>query len=74
MKTVKKTDNYTIYQKRSNRYAIKDADKKWVNGDDKLKILLAEKLVKAAAPKPKEAPAEEPVAEEAAAGEEAAPE
>lgn len=64
MKTVKKTADYTIYQKRSNRYAIKDAEKNWVNGDEKLKILLAEKLVTAPAPKPKEESATEEAAAE----------
>lgn len=69
MKTVKKTADYTIYQKRSNRYAVKNAEKQWVNGDDKLAILLKEKLVTAPAPKPKEEPAAEAPAEEAAAEE-----
>ncbi|WP_455212739.1 hypothetical protein [Kaarinaea lacus] len=59
MDVVKKTNDYIIYQKRSKRYAVKDSNKRWLNGDDKLKILLAEKLVTAPAPKPKEAPAEE---------------
>jgi hypothetical protein len=58
MDVVKKTPDYTIYQKRSNRYAVKDANNRWVHGDDKVKILLAEKLVKAPEPKPKEEPAE----------------
>lgn len=68
MKEVKKTPEYTIYQKKSERYAVKGADKKWVNGEDKVKILLKEKLITAAKPKPveEEAPAEAP-AEDAAA-------
>jgi hypothetical protein len=64
MNLVKKTSDYTIYQKRSNRYAVKDTNNRWVNGDDKLKILLAESLVKAPAPKPKEEAAEETPAQE----------
>ncbi|MCG6970699.1 MAG: hypothetical protein LJE85_13115 [Gammaproteobacteria bacterium] len=59
MDVIKKSADYTIYQKRSNRYAVKDANNRWVHGDDKVKILLAEKLVKAPAPKPKEEPAAE---------------
>ena len=59
MEVVKKTDEYIIYQKRSKRYAVKDANKRWIKGDDKVKILLAENLVKAPAPKPKEAAEEE---------------
>ena len=60
MEVVKKTNEYTIYQKRSKRYAVKDANKRWVKSDEKVKILLGEKLIKAPEPKPKEeAPAEE---------------
>jgi hypothetical protein len=78
MKVIKKTKDYVIYQKGSGRYAIKDADKNWVNADEKIKILLAEKLVKTVAPVPapkksEEAPVapvdEAPVAEEAPAEE-----
>jgi hypothetical protein len=63
MKVVKKTPEYTIYEKRSRRYAIKGADKKWINADDKIKILLAEKLIEIKLPQPK------PVEKEASAGE-----
>lgn len=78
MKVLKKTDDYTVYQKRSGRYAVVGADKKNINGEDKVKILVAEGLVKlavAAAPEPEvveevvEAAAEETVAEEATAEE-----
>jgi len=67
MKLVKKTPEYSIYQRADNRYAVKDAGKKPVNGDDKVRILLAEELIKATLPaKPavEEAPAEEVAAEE----------
>ena len=71
METVKKTAEYTILKKRSGRYAVRGADRKWVSGEAKVKILLAEKLIKAPAPKQveEEAPAEEAVAEEAVAEE-----
>jgi hypothetical protein len=60
MEVVKSTAEYTVYKKRNNRFAVKNSDKKWVNGEDKVKILLAENLIKLAAPKPKaEEPAEE---------------
>jgi len=59
MKVVKKTPEYTVYQKRTERYAVKAADKSWINGDDKIKILLAEKLIKAEQPKPKAEPVED---------------
>ncbi len=76
MKTVKKTSEYTISQRRDGRYAVVDSNKKPVNGDEKVKILLAAELVtiKAPAPAPEpeveevvDAVAEEAVAEEAAA-------
>ena len=71
METVKKTAEYTILKKRSGRYAVRGADKKWVTGEDKVKILLAEKLIKAPEPKPveEEPPTEEAAKEEAAAEE-----
>ena len=50
MKVIKKTKEYTVYQKSSGRYAVKDAAKNWVNADDKVTILLAEGLIKAVAP------------------------
>ena len=70
MKVTKKTAEYTVYQKRNNRYAVKGADSKWLNGDEKVKVLLAEGLIKlTAAAAKEEAPAEEPAADEAAADE-----
>ncbi len=64
MKVVKRTADYTVYQKRSERYAVQGADKAWINGDDKAKILLDEGLIKVVLPKPPEpeAPAEEETA------------
>lgn len=78
MEVVKKTGEYTIYKKKSGRYGVQGSNKKWINGDEKIKILLGEGLIKTTAPKPAEAPAEEPAAEEASAeatetAEEAAP-
>lgn len=67
MKVVKKTSEYTISQRRDGRYAVVGSDKKPVNGDDKVKILLAEELIKVTAPAP--APEPEPEAEEVAAEE-----
>ena len=79
MKVVKRTAEFTIYQKRSERYAVQSAEKQWVNGDDKARILIAEGLIDVKLPEPKveeEAPAaeEEPAAEvEAPAAEVEAP-
>lgn len=66
MELVKKTDDYVIYKKKTSRYAIKDSARNWVNGDEKTKILLAEKLITAPTPKQKveEAPAEPEATEE----------
>ena len=69
MKVVKRTDAYTIYQRGDERYAVKGADKKPINGDDKVRILLEEGLIKAVAPAAPEPEAEEAPAEEAAAEE-----
>lgn len=68
MKTVKSTDQYTVYQKRSGRYAVTSNQGAPINQEDKVKILLAEGLIAAPAPKAPEpeAPAED-VAEEAVA-------
>lgn len=57
METVKKAETYTVYKKRNGRYGVKDAQGKWINGEEKVKILLTEKLIKA--PEPKAAEPEE---------------
>jgi len=83
MKLVKKTAEYSIYKRGDERYAVKDANKKAVNGEEKARILSAEDLIKVTlAAKPvveeeapvAEAPAEETAAEEAPAEETAAEE
>jgi hypothetical protein len=61
MKIVKKTSEYTISQRRDGRYAVVDGKKAPINGEEKVKILVAEDLVKVTAP----APAPEPEVEEA---------
>ena len=77
MKLVKKTEQYSIFQRGDQRYAVKDAHKKPVNGEEKARILLAEDLVKAplvakppaVEPLAAESPAAESPADDAAAGE-----
>ena len=77
MKLVKKTAEYSIYKRGDERYAVKDANKKAVNGEEKARILLAEDLIKVTLPaKPVveeeaavEAPAEEAALAEAPAEE-----
>ena len=78
MELIKKTDNYTIYKKKSGRYAVKNKEKKYLSDKEKVEILLEEKLIKLSPrKKPEEpaaeaAPAEEPAAEAAPAEEPAA--
>lgn len=60
MKTVKKTAEYTIYQKRNNRYAVKGANANWLNGEEKVAILLAENLIKLTQPAAPEVEEETP--------------
>lgn len=68
MKTVKQTAEYTVQQRGDGRYAVRGKDKKWINGDAKVEILVKEGLLKEQ-PKPKpqpaaeEAPADAPAAE-----------
>ena len=40
MKVVKKTEMFTIYVKSSGRFAVKDANKNWINAEEKVKILV----------------------------------
>ena len=79
MKVVKKTEMFTIYVKSSGRFAVKDANKNWINAEEKVKILVENGFIKAFVPPVKkesdveqeinEAPAEEVPAEEAPAAE-----
>ena len=72
MKLVKRTAEYSIYKRGDERYAVKDANKKAVNGEEKARILLAEDLIKVTLPaKPvvEEEAAVEAPAEEAALAE-----
>ena len=61
MTLIKKTVDYKIFKRGDERFAIQDASGKPVNGEEKVKILLAEELIKVtlpAEPEP-EAPADE---------------
>jgi hypothetical protein len=64
MQLVKRTPEYSIYKRGDERYAVKNAHKKAVNGDDKVAILVAEGLITLTQPSPK---AEEPAAADDAA-------
>ena len=79
MKVVKKTEMFTIYVKSSGRFAVKDANKNWINAEEKVKILVENGFIKAFVPPVKkesdveqeinEAPAAEAPAEDAPAAE-----
>ncbi|MFD2110477.1 hypothetical protein [Thiorhodococcus fuscus] len=63
MQQIKKTAEYTLFQKKSGRYAVKGKDKKWIGGEAKQQILVDEKLI--TLPEPKAAPEPEAEANEA---------
>ncbi|NKN33257.1 hypothetical protein [Marichromatium bheemlicum] len=53
MKQIKRTADYTIYQKRSGRYAVHvPHEKRWVNGEAKETILRDEQLIPGAGAQP----------------------
>lgn len=54
MEVVKQTNDVTIFKKRNGRYGVKDAKGKWINKEEKVKVLTSEGLIKVDAPKPKE--------------------
>lgn len=66
MKVVVTNDEYTIYRRRDERYAVEGADKRPINGDEKITILLANELISVSPPA---APEEEAAPEEAEAAE-----
>ncbi len=72
MKEIKSVGDNKILQKKSGRYAVMGSDKKYINGDDKAKILADAGLVTIPEPKAapvEEAPSEAEVSEETAAEE-----
>lgn len=65
MEVVKSTKLYTVFKKRNGRYGVKKTNGSWINGEEKVKILLDEGLIKVAEPKVEaEAPAEDAASEE----------
>lgn len=54
MEIVKKLKSHIIYKKRSGRYGVKDSLGKWINGEEKTKLLVAEGLIKLAEAKKEE--------------------
>ena len=72
MKTVLKTDTYTIFRKGSERYAIRGTNRAWINGDEKVRILVEHKLIDVAPPKPAEPEPADAAAEDASAADDSA--
>lgn len=68
MTLLKKTDDYKIFKRGDDRFAVQNKFGRPVNGEEKVNILLAEELIKVTLPKDPEpeAAVEEPAAEEAA--------
>ncbi|MBU0483936.1 MAG: hypothetical protein KKB30_05425 [Proteobacteria bacterium] len=65
-KTKKKNPGYKLIEKRSKRWSVRGKDGKFINGEEKVKILLKEGKIKVEKTKKKvEKPAEEVVAEAA---------
>ena len=58
MKLIKKTAEYKIFMRGDDRYAVQDANGKPVNGEEKVRILVEEDLIKVTLPSPKEEVAE----------------
>lgn len=56
MKELKKTAEYTVFQKGSGRYAVRGRNKQWLHGEDKEQVLLAEQLITRPRPKAAAAP------------------
>ena len=52
MRLIKKTPDYKIFVRGDDRYAVQDANGKPVNGEEKVRILLAEELITVAIPDP----------------------
>ena len=70
MKLIKRTASHAIYQRRDGRYAVRSTRQQAINGEDKVKILLAEGLLVAPATKtvePESTAAESTAAESTAA-------
>ena len=69
MKLIKKSADYKIFVRGDDRYAVQDSNGRSVNGEEKVRILVEEELIKVAVPSAPAVVADEveAVAEEAAA-------
>ena len=62
MKLIKRTAEYKIFMRGDERFAVQDSNGKPVNGEDKVRILVEEELIKVTVPAPKEEAPEAAVA------------
>ena len=69
MKLIKKTAEYKVFMRGDDRYAVQDGNGKPVNGEEKVRILVEEDLIKVTLPSPKE---KAPESEDSADGGDAA--
>lgn len=65
MEKVKSEKDYSIFKKRNGRYGVKASTGKWINGEDKVKILSEQKLIQLSPKKKIEEPKEETTNSEA---------
>jgi len=65
MKLIKKTATHRIFQRKDGRHAVRDLQRKPVNGEEKVAILVAEGLISLTQPREPE-PVEEEQTEDAA--------
>ena len=54
MKLIKRTAEYKIFMRGDERFAVQDSNGKPVNGEEKVRILVEEELIKVTVPAPKE--------------------
>ena len=59
MKLIKKSADYKIFVRGDDRYAVQDSNGRSVNGEEKVRILVEEELIKVAVPSAPKAAAEE---------------
>ena len=74
MKLIKKSADYKIFVRGDDRYAVQDSNGRSVNGEEKVRILVEEELIKVAVPSAPAAVADEVEAVAEGAAEEPAAE
>lgn len=58
MELVVKKETYTVWKKRNGKYAVRNEKRAFLNGEQKLEVLVKEGILKAMPKKAEEAPAE----------------